>query len=145
MDTIEYGHCHCGCGQRTALAKYDDKRYGYIKGKPRRFIQHHQVRPGKDHPNWKGGRCIQKCRNTSYVRIYTPEHPMANNGYVFEHILVVEADWGYPLPNGSVVHHIDGNGLNNEISNLMVFGNNADHLRFHAMLRASDKSEYTGR
>ena len=30
---------------------------------------------GKDAPNWKGGKRVQKDKHTSYVMIYMPEHP----------------------------------------------------------------------
>jgi hypothetical protein len=33
--------------------------------------------------------------------------------------------------DGNIVHHVDGNEGNNELSNLWVFENHADHHRFH--------------
>jgi hypothetical protein len=36
--------CECGCGERTTISTYNDLRYGYIKGKPRRFVAGHNVR-----------------------------------------------------------------------------------------------------
>lgn len=35
------------------------------------------------------------------------------------------------LSKENVVHHIDGNNRNNNLSNLMVFSNQSDHLKFH--------------
>jgi|ERR1035441_9050 hypothetical protein len=35
------GLCFCGCGQKAPLAQRDDPKYGYIKGKPMRYIDHH--------------------------------------------------------------------------------------------------------
>ena len=35
------GLCECGCGKLTAISKYNNPQYGWIKGKSRRFIQHH--------------------------------------------------------------------------------------------------------
>ncbi len=37
---IPYGKCHCGCGG-DAIAGYTDKRLGWVKGKPKRFILCH--------------------------------------------------------------------------------------------------------
>ena len=37
----------------------------------------------------------------------------------------------FKIPHGAVIHHIDSNESNNDIKNLWVFKNNADHLRFH--------------
>jgi len=43
---------------------------------------------------------------------------------------VVENRYG-PLPKGSVVHHVDGNDLNNAPENLVLFASQADHLKHH--------------
>ena len=40
---IPYGFCHCGCGEKTALAKWNDKRRGHIIGKPHRYIHGHNT------------------------------------------------------------------------------------------------------
>lgn len=68
MDKIEYGYCFCGCEFKTKISQHNDKRYGHIKGEPRRFLQGHYLklkptcgkdnpmydRKGKDCPNWRG-------------------------------------------------------------------------------------------
>src|SRR5438132_812477 len=36
--------CECGCGQETSLAKWSDRRFGWIKGEPVRFISGHNRR-----------------------------------------------------------------------------------------------------
>jgi hypothetical protein len=41
---IPYGYCHCGCGQKTKIADSTDKRAGWIKGEPRRFLHGHWTR-----------------------------------------------------------------------------------------------------
>lgn len=38
---IPYGYCHCGCGQKTNLAKQTIKARGHIKGQPLKFIKNH--------------------------------------------------------------------------------------------------------
>ena len=62
------------------------------------------------------------------------------NGYAFvktedgwypEHKLVVEKFIGRKLKPNEVVHHIDENKLNNDISNLMVFQSQKEHAEFH--------------
>ncbi len=35
------GYCECGCGGRTRLAPYSDRRRGTSKGQPQRFIHGH--------------------------------------------------------------------------------------------------------
>lgn len=39
-----YGYCHCGCGQKTALAPQTNKGKGYVKGEPIRFVKGHHMR-----------------------------------------------------------------------------------------------------
>ncbi len=41
---IPYGHCHCGCGERTKIASYNCKRDKMAKGEPLRYIPGHQRR-----------------------------------------------------------------------------------------------------
>jgi hypothetical protein len=48
----------------------------------------------------------------------------------FEHRLVMEEFLGRPLNNDEVVHHIDGNGLNNDPSNLEVL-TQSKHQNLH--------------
>ncbi len=48
-DVIPYGHCHCGCGERTKIAPQTLTRLGWVRGEPIRFVNRHQarVRPGR--------------------------------------------------------------------------------------------------
>ena len=49
IDTIEFGYCLCGCGQKTNLAPYSSIRLGWIKNEPIRFIYgHNRGRPPKE-------------------------------------------------------------------------------------------------
>ncbi len=51
----------------------------------------------------------------------SPFRRMANHGgYVMEHRLTVAKSLGRCLDRAETVHHIDGNPLNNEISNLQL-------------------------
>lgn len=56
-----------------------------------------------------------------YVRLYVGDtHPYAGayGGAIREHIVVMENHLGRALTKGEVVHHIDGDKLNNDIDNL---------------------------
>lgn len=86
------------------------------------FENRSRSRKGDKCCNWKGG---SKITRKGYVQVLKPEHPRADiNGYVMEHIYVFEQATGIKVPNDCVVHHIDGNKQNNDISNLclMTFG-----------------------
>ena len=74
-------------------------------------------RRGINHPSWKGGRIIDA---RGYIRLYSPEHPRATNGYVFEHILVWEQAHQQELPKGYIVHHLNGLTSDNRIENLVA-------------------------
>ena len=83
--------------------------------------------PGCRNGQWKGG--IQK-DDDGYILIYFPSHPYATAaGYVREHRLAIESKLRRYLLPGEVVHHVDGDRANNQLSNLRLFATNADHLR----------------
>ena len=50
-----------------------------------------------------------------------------------EHRVIWERTFG-PIPEGCVIHHIDGNGHNNRLDNLMLL-TQAQHKELHARLR----------
>lgn len=76
-----------------------------------------------------------------YRVIYRPDHFNCNlgssfRGYVYEHRYVMERKLGRPLAPDEVVHHLDSDRLNNDISNLIVLSN-ADHTKLHMWLKAT--------
>jgi len=72
---------------------------------------------GRSHPNWKGGRSKS---GSGYIIIHKPEHHRARkNDYVFEHIVVWEEAHHQPLPDGWVVHHLNGVKDDNRPKNLL--------------------------
>lgn len=81
--------------------------------------------------NWAGG----KCMSGGYVKIRDPLNVMRDaRGYVWEHRLVMAKHIGRPLHRTEVVHHIDENKCNNDISNLMLFSSQAEHIRHHRLM-----------
>lgn len=132
---VTYGYCKCGCGNETTISVRNEKRRGHIKGEHIRFIPGHNSVSGKKSLAWKGGEIVSKVGYKNYLKIYMPEHQRNNRGYIFQHTLVVEKALGKSLPDGAVVHHIDGNGLNNKNSNLVICQDRAYHNLLHARQR----------
>jgi hypothetical protein len=80
---------------------------------------------GDRHPCWRGG----KKQVGRYMYIYTPDHPNTTKSrYMLEHRLVMEKKIGRFLGPKEVVHHKDGNPLNNVIENLVLYQTNGEHL-----------------
>lgn len=66
-----------------------------------------------------------------YYYALVPEHPNATkNGYVLLHRVIMENHLGRLLNSNEVVHHIDGNKKNNDISNLEVM-DYREHVKRH--------------
>jgi len=73
-------------------------------------------------------------KSPTYKLIYNPDHPYTTKmGYVREHRLAMEKHLGRYLKKNEIVHHIDGNGLNNILSNLELMLKK-DHDRMNTEL-----------
>lgn len=80
-------------------------------------------------PNWRGG----KTKNI-YVYIHKPDHPRSKNGYVAEHILVMEKHLGRFLTKIEQIHHKNFNKEDNRLSNLRLMSSNSDHRKLHGII-----------
>ena len=84
--------------------------------------------------NWKGGRHLL---SDGYVALWQPDHPRAaRNGYVREHVLVVERALGHALPAKAEIHHVDEVRSNNANCNLVACQDRAYHRLLHQRMRA---------
>ena len=43
-ESTPHGYCQCGCGERTTINEKDNRRYGWVKGEPKRFRKGHWKR-----------------------------------------------------------------------------------------------------
>lgn len=82
---------------------------------------------GEDHPMWKGGVYIQN----GYRYLYVPGHPHAHKNMYQEHRLIMEQKIGRYLNSSEIIHHINGNKLDNRIDNLVIT-NRSEHASGHA-------------
>lgn len=88
-------------------------------------------------PSFFGGH--KKKRKDGYICVYTPNHPNAtNDGYVMEHILMMEKHIGRYLKKEEVVHHKNSIRDDNRIENLqlMTF---KEHASYHMKKRMIEK------
>lgn len=86
-----------------------------VKRYKRRMIQHNQI----------NAFCNESCYFASLEQHAYEEWRQGTNlarAIVANH---------FPLERGQIVHHKDGNQRNNDLSNLMVFANQAAHVAFH--------------
>jgi hypothetical protein len=88
---------------------------------------------GEFNPRWNGGLFIRK---KGYVFPYAPNHPRAKKNYVPEHVMMAEKAIGKLLPEGSMVHHVNGITTDNRRGNLVICGSQAYHLELHRRHRA---------
>lgn len=76
---------------------------------------------------WQGGTYL----SNGYRFVQCPGHPRADaSGYVQEHILIMESIIGGHLPEGTVVHHLNGKRADNDPSNLALMSRGG-HARYH--------------
>lgn len=110
-----FNYCQKACVNRSEIAKG-------------------RINIGEKNGNWRNASRV--VTNRGYAKIKAHEHPRRDrDGYVLEHIVVVEKEIGRFLYEGEVVHHIDGNKTNNDIKNLKLYESHSQHVKDHAKQR----------
>lgn len=74
--------------------------------------------------------CVGRFMKSGYWCVQAKGHPKAYVNHYYEHILVMEKMLGRYLNDDEIVHHKDGNRLNNEPSNLEL-KTRVEHSRYH--------------
>ena len=106
---------------RGTMSDYQRKRIS--EGKKGKYLIHSKY----------GGHT--KKRSDGYISVYVPEHPRSNkDGYVMEHVLVMENHIGRHLTNGEIVHHKNKIRDDNRVDNLQIM-TKSEHARFHNIER----------
>lgn len=89
----------------------------------------------------KGGLGCKKKRSDGYVGIYFPDHPKSKkDGFIMEHVLIMECYIGRWLKDDEVVHHKNHVRDDNRIENLqlMTF---KEHARLHMLERKTNRKK----
>lgn len=88
-----------------------------------------------------GGIGHKKERQDGYISVYFPDHPGSSaDGYIMEHILVMEALLGRHLYEHECVHHINENKADNRKENLQLM-TKSEHMSFHSKKRWEEKKK----
>jgi len=82
---------------------------------------------GKNAPNWKNG---TELHSKGWKWIYCPNHPNAHRNKIAEHRLIMEQKIGRILTSDEMVHHINGNKLDNRVENLELM-TRSSHASLH--------------
>jgi hypothetical protein len=124
-----YRLCFCGCKKLRKCTDGYGRLCNYIRGHANRILH-----KGEKHPNY-GKRGAESTNfkgmwiHNDYIFLYAPKRPNCNvRGFVQLHRLIMEDVLGRYLTKEEVVHHIDGNRLNNFEENLELLENNIVHL-----------------
>lgn len=85
------------------------------------FCNGHKGLRGEQNPAWRGGLSLQ--RRYRLIRI--------NGRRIAEHRLLMEQLLGRILSSQEIVHHKDGDKMNNSIDNLMLYCSRSAHSKMH--------------
>lgn len=118
---MSVGRCECGCGGVTAVATRNDSRAGIVKGKPRRFINGHQVRALK-YGGWNrkefGEDFWERTQRAGDCIVWTAGRTRAGYGAVgyggqtyLAHQVAYKLRHGEFPPDGRILHHLCENPL----------------------------------
>lgn len=114
--TIPYGYCHCGCGNKTNLAKKTNTRYGHVKGDPCKYCKDHNANTSNT-PTINGKYAIEDHGYATPCWIW--QRSLLRGGYgrvgngringrkkfIYAHVLSYESVNG-PVPTGLEIDHL---------------------------------------
>lgn len=121
--------------QKEAISQKNKGRRSPNKG--RRLSYETRRKIAKSHELKGAGH--KKLREDGYVALYFPKYPHSNKeGYVMEHIYIMETYIGRMLKDNEVVHHRNHKRCDNRIENLqlMTF---KEHAALHMKERWAEK------
>lgn len=76
----------------------------------------------------------RKLNRNNYVLVHVPEHPKSfEDGWYYEHRVIIEQYLNRPLKEWETIHHINGDKTDNSLKNLFVCSAN-QHYKAHLPL-----------
>lgn len=114
-------YCSRLCSDKASIGRRNSPKTEWKKGMTPSF--------------YKGWRYQQSRKNgNKYILLHKPHYEgSGKSGYIREHRYVMEQHLGRKLLKKEVVHHVDGNTLNNKIENLTVM-DKKEHDRMNVKL-----------
>lgn len=97
--------------------------------------QHLRGKIGPKANRWNGGKYI---KTDGYVMVIVREDDRRKYPYIREHVMIAEKVLGKHLPEKAVVHHVNGNTLDNRNENLVICENRPYHQLLHRRKKAYD-------
>lgn len=132
VELYNTGLSTAGVGKVVGLAPQTVRKHllrrGVVRSKSEAAKAAYKTR--EHHWNWKGGRSKH---NLGYVYVKVPDHlekyheKVTFNGYALEHIVVWEQAHGMALPDGMVIHHLNGIKDDNRLENLVAMKRGEHH------------------
>ena len=93
----------------------------------------------KSHFNGMNGYGHTKIHSSGYIMAYVPDHPRATaEGYLHEHVVIMERAIGRYLEPDEVVHHINRDKTDNRLENLQLM-KRSEHSRMHLIERQAKR------
>lgn len=134
-----FGSCCKKCAYASNKKTREKIKYSGLKKTYKRtciLCKKEQTLVGKP----RSHRCSDCRKRTHGQRILSlKDRKLSKGGYItmrvnrtskYLHRIIVENDIGRKLSKAEFVHHVDGNKLNNDISNLEIISN-SDHAKIH--------------
>ena len=83
----------------------------------------------------------RKKRSDGYIGLYYPDYPHSSkDGYIMEHVYVMEQHIGRSLKDDECVHHKNFDRSDNRIENLQLM-TKSEHMSYHMTLRHAKGGE----
>lgn len=102
MADIPYGYCHCGCGEKTGIARFTDRHKGWSKGEPKRYLPNHVNRFNGPEYEIAASGCWLWCksmRSDGYGQVLSGRAKIPAHRHIYERLIG-------PIPDELQLDHL---------------------------------------